>query len=621
MDLLAISARLALDKSEYDKAMDDASKSAQEFSSDFDDVASDVSGSAESIESSYEDLSDAMAGTADDAGELTDAFAEMDNALYDDFDHVDELNDALDEMADSMVDTGDDADGLSKSLGDVGDEAGNTSGSFEGMEGSAFALTDILTGGLASGLTVVIEKAKELAAAVWDGVKDLAEYGDNIDKMSQKMGISAEAYQEWDAVMQHSGTSIDSMRRGMMSISGAMDEVRNSANKTIDTREIEKTRLAFESAKLSVTEAKQAYSKAVKEHGQNSLEARKAAQRVAEAESNSTDAYLAYQAAVKGTSPELGKAALAIQKLRVQITDTNGNLRSQEDVFKDTIFALQNITDETERTTIAQDIFGRSAMELGPLLNTSAEDTQAMIDRVHELGGVLSDDTVKASAGFQDAMQDFNTAISGLKNSVLAQILPPATKVISALTDLLVSLRGFAEGIGKIVGSVTGFFADIIAGITTTVANFIPNAVRWGQDLIQNFTNGILSFISKPIEAIKGLASRIWSFLHFSEPEAGPLADFHTYAPDMMKLFAEGITGNANLVTDAINDAFDLQPSMAMSGPSGVGQEYTVPQAGSAPSIQEATIEIDRSVFARVIFKLYNEEARRVGATLAGVNI
>lgn len=47
---------------------------------------------------------------------------------------------------------------------------------------------------------------------------ETADYGDNVDKMSQKMGISAKAYQEWDAVMQHSGASIDSLKPSMKTL-------------------------------------------------------------------------------------------------------------------------------------------------------------------------------------------------------------------------------------------------------------------------------------------------------------------------------------------------------------------------------------------------------------------
>ena len=59
--------------------------------------------------------------------------------------------------------------------------------------------------------------------------------------------------------------------------------------------------------------------------------------------------------------------------------------------------------------------------------------------------------------------------------------------------------------------------------------------------------------------------------LGFSEPEEGPLSDFHTYAPDMMKLFAKGITDNAGLVTDAAERAFNLQPTIAAASTSGAG--------------------------------------------------
>ena len=52
---------------------------------------------------------------------------------------------------------------------------------------------------------------------------EVASYGDNIDKMSQKMGMSASAYQEWDAVMQHSGTSMETMKSSMKTLANAAE--------------------------------------------------------------------------------------------------------------------------------------------------------------------------------------------------------------------------------------------------------------------------------------------------------------------------------------------------------------------------------------------------------------
>lgn len=56
-----------------------------------------------------------------------------------------------------------------------------------------------------------------------DGVSSVARYGDNIDKMSQKLNMSATSYQEWDFVMQHAGTSIESMQAGIKTLSNAVE--------------------------------------------------------------------------------------------------------------------------------------------------------------------------------------------------------------------------------------------------------------------------------------------------------------------------------------------------------------------------------------------------------------
>ena len=87
-----------------------------------------------------------------------------------------------------------------------------------------------LKGGLATAAKVgaaAIGAVTAATGALYTGITaaagSVAAYGDNIDKMSQKMGMSAEAYQEWDAVMQHSGTSIESLQAGMKTLANAVE--------------------------------------------------------------------------------------------------------------------------------------------------------------------------------------------------------------------------------------------------------------------------------------------------------------------------------------------------------------------------------------------------------------
>ena len=78
-------------------------------------------------------------------------------------------------------------------------------------------------------------------------------------------------------------------------------------------------------------------------------------------------------------------------------------------------------------------------------------------------------------------------------------------------------------------------------------------ALQWGRDLIDNFIDGIKGAWDSGIDFISGIAEDVADFIGFSEPEKGPLSNFHTFAPDMMKLYAQGIRDNMYLVTDQMD--------------------------------------------------------------------
>ena len=261
-------------------------------------------------------------------------------------------------------------------------------------------------GGIGVAVGAVTTGVTALSGALVDGVTDLASYGDNIDKMSQKMGISAEAYQEWDAVMQHSGTSIESMTRGMQTL---QKNAVNSAEK-------------FEA--LGITQEQLAS-------------------------------------------------------------------MSTEELFSATITGLQNMGEGAERTALASELLGGSAKELGALLNTSAEDTQAMKDRVHELGGVLSDEAVKASASFQDQLQDMQTAQQSLSRNMLSDFLPSITTVMGGLTDLFAG--DYESGAEQI--------SNGIDNIITTVTEKLPQFMNVGAEIIMNLGNSIVTNAPKILKA------------------------------------------------------------------------------------------------------------------------
>ena len=268
----------------------------------------------------------------------------------------------------------------------------------------------------------------------------VAEYGDNIDKMSQKLGISSTAYQEWDAIMQHSGTSIDSM-------TGAM----------------------------------------------------------------------------KVMSVQAEKGSDAFQKLGIS-QEEMANM-NQEELFSKVISGLQGMEEGTERTALATQLLGRGAVELGPLLNTSAEETEAMRQKVHELGGVMSDEGVKAAAKYQDTLQDMKTGFDGLKRGLVSEFLPAVTEVMDGLTDIFSG--NTSEGLKKISSGVD----DMVKGISDA----LPKVVEVGAGIIESLAGAVINNAPKLFEAGMNLVFQLSTSIIENLPK------LVTVALTLIQTFATGI--------------------------------------------------------------------------------
>lgn len=287
-------------------------------------------------------------------------------------------------------------------------------------------------GAAATAVVATMASATTAAGGAFVGAAgDVASYGDNIDKMSQKMGMSATAYQEWDAVMQHSGTSMETMQASMKTLANAAE----SGNE------------AFQKLGLS----------------------------------------------------------------QEQVASM-----SQEELFEATIAGLQNVEDTTERTYLAGQLMGRGATELGALLNTSAEDTQAMRDRVRELGGVMGDDAVKAAAAYQDSLQDMQTAFSGLKNNMMAEFLPGLTEVMNGLQEVFSGnydegVEQIGEGVSAVVDNmaevlprVTEVGSGIIGALVEAVSENLPDMLSAIIDLVTAIADALIENIPTIVSALVG---------------------------------------------------------------------------------------------------------------------
>lgn len=130
-------------------------------------------------------------------------------------------------------------------------------------------------------------------------------------------------------------------------------------------------------------------------------------------------------------------------------------------------------------------------------------------------------------------------------------IIRNAPKILQAGLELILTLvKGIVDAFGKLL-EVGG---QAVEKVKSGFSQKIQDAKNWGRDLIQNFINGIKEKWEALKSSVSSVASTVKSYLGFSEPEEGPLSDFHTYAPDMMDLYAKGIRDNLGTVEDSVED-------------------------------------------------------------------
>lgn len=132
----------------------------------------------------------------------------------------------------------------------------------------------------------------------------------------------------------------------------------------------------------------------------------------------------------------------------------------------------------------------------------------------------------------------------------------------------------FEEVFDKIKTAITerieGAKNAIIEGMEAA-ADYIKSLPQkfydWGKDMVQNLIDGIQAKIDALRAKISELAGMVASYIHFSEPDVGPLSDFHTYMPDMIDELVNGINQGIPQVAQAMNGlAQNMVPQVNSQG-------------------------------------------------------
>ncbi|MBV5335392.1 MAG: hypothetical protein JZU49_06260 [Sulfuricurvum sp.] len=204
---------------------------------------------------------------------------------------------------------------------------------------------------------------------------------------------------------------------------------------------------------------------------------------------------------------KLNDQAQAYQNLGVQITNTDGSLRNNKDVFYEVIDALGKVTNETERDSMSMQIFGKSATELNPLIKAGSVELNRLAAEAHQVGAVVSDEGVVALGDFDDNMESLNASTKGLMNEAMAQLAPVINDFVTQLKDnmpgIIDAIKGFISFVienGPIIVSLIGGIATGLMAwnVVTMIQGLITMVKGWqaateGMTLAQALLNIVMA--------------------------------------------------------------------------------------------------------------------------------
>lgn len=208
---------------------------------------------------------------------------------------------------------------------------------------------------------------------------------------------------------------------------------------------------------------------------------------------------------------------------------------------------------------------------------------------------------------FTSIWEGISTFFSSVWNSIKETVSGAVSAVWETISTVFSTIWEFISGVAtNIWTAITTAFTNILSGITGTIGNIkdsivtgftaaidwiksLPaQALQWGADIINNIVEGIKGAVGKVGEAVSGVASKIKGFLGFSEPDEGPLSDFHTYMPDMIDLMTKGISAGKAKVRDALGA---LTGDMSIMAQANVASPTTARTAMGSNSVSKSVVQ------------------------------
>ena len=269
----------------------------------------------------------------------------------------------------------------------------------------------------------------------------------------------------------------------------------------------------------------------------------------------------------------------AIKTVIETVTNAIGSfLSSAWEAIRNTVTtvmeAIKNVI-----TTVWEAIKSAVTAVLSAIKDVVVSAWEAIKSAVISIMEAIKSAITAAWEAIKSAVSSVVNAIKEVITSVWNAIKSTVTSIVGGIKDAVVNV--FNSLLSGIKNAMSGIAGAVKSGFDAAI-NFIKSlpsqALQWGKDIIGGLIDGIKAKVSHLVDSVKDIAGTIASFLHFSEPDEGPLSNFHTFMPDMIDLLGKGIKGNLGKLTGPMKELAGMlipeagaMESITSSGNSGNG--------------------------------------------------
>ena len=419
----------------------------------------------------------------------------------------------------------------------------------------------------------VWEQLKQISKYLIDSLKEAADYGDRISRLSGKTGIDTGTLQRLNAVSKLTKVEVDGIAKSMQKMMVNMEKAGASTEKVTNSGK----------------------------------EAQKAA---------------------KG-------AAAAFKDLGLSARDSNGEFKNSNQMFWEVIQALSQIENKTQRTIYANAIFGKSYQNINGLLKMNQEELKKALATADEMNAVLGDDSIKTLRNLSDEYKKFEIATDAFKINIGAALAPAAMQfmkhaveiakavgdIVKAITedgDVDGAIRTFEEKIGNAIGEFDKLKPAIektIEKLKPVLKKLVEEFAKVARDIIDVFfDSGLATAIADAGvqlagEFVKALGRAILDGIKawFKRTDLYQGISMSQQADSYINAQNKGVNGASSYysgIQKSLGNLQDFSPQMekAAGNTTNNSNSFTINIRGGNANANEIAREVERRIVRRVSF-------------------